>query len=281
MRKMGKVAMALLVAVLALSMMACNPSGGQTVPESVGQGVVDAQYAYGYQSLLSLLNTFAGLNVDDYPVDETKDFKVAGTNLGTVTAKSYSEDGGYVYDAVFTAGSHSGLLFSLDLDPNSVNLTITKKADVAAPYYSADVNGGTKLEVTALGSKTLMNLQYDTAIKEDGSVTVADRTYGADKAAAYKTLNETLKYVIGILPADIANVTDTIVGTDFVKDETVTAENTVGYTGTSGDYEVAVTAVFADGAWTYKTITVDGTAFSDSIVAKINNPDVPDFSVSL
>ena len=126
-----------------------------------------------------------------------------------------------------------------------------------------------------------MNLQYNTAINTDGSITVGDRTYAADKAEAYHSLNETLKSVIEDLPATAAEAPATIEGTDFTKDETVTAENTVGYTGTSGDYEVAVTAVLADGVWTYKTITVDGTAFSDSIVAKINNPDVPDFSVSL
>ena len=275
MRKMGKVAMALIVAVLALSMMACNPSGGQTVPEDVGQGVVDAQYVNSYHSLLALLDGVAGINADNYPAGEECRFNIMGTEVGSITVKEYAEESGYVYDAVFEVGSHPGAMATVTIGSNPIDIMVTKDSSNNL-YYTCDVNGGASLSVVVLlgGINTTMNLKYDSALNEDGSISIDGKDYTAEKYEAYTALGKALNTAIAALPADIAEAADTISGTDFVKDETVTAENTLGYTGTSGDYDVSFTAVLSEGEWSFDSITVDGKAFTESVVEKINNPDV-------
>lgn len=283
MRKMGKVAMALVVAVLALSMMACNPSGGKPANNDViGQGIIDVTYANGFGGLLSMLNATVGTDLAGYEVGAAdQPFSPMGAEIGTVTVTRYNSETDYAYSAEFKKGTFEAKVGPMVLAKITVDeaMSVTYSMNGTDISYTADVpSGGSGLTVT-LGQSTNPYISADLPMDlafVDEAVTVAGREYTADETAAYVAYASSLTDAIDGLRSAEAPTELAGTGYSFAKDETVTDEGKAAYTGTvmanAEDVEVSFMISYADSAWSYDSITIDSEALSASNVARINEP---------
>lgn len=283
MRKMGKVAMALVVAVLALSMMACNPSGGQTVPEDVGQGIVDVQYAIDYGGLLSTLNGYAKDDLASFEVGAAdQPFAPMGAEIGTVTVTRYESDKDYAYSAKFNKVENVesepllGMTAQISVTAE-MNVEYSIKDDVVS--YSADVpEGGSKLTVAVLGTNLMEgNFIADLKMNEDGSAVVGDRSYSSADVQKYLSLSESLtsaknEYTSqkpATLGGEGKNYSFTL---DDTADETVSYTGTINANGTEYNVNFSVKIEGLLGNKSFEALSINGSAISASIVDIINNP---------